>query len=50
MANLGGGFDYSGFAQALTQAVASLPAPTLQYQEFKDFQNSVQRVTKIAEL
>ena len=50
MANLGGGFDYSGLAQALTQAVASLPAPTLQYQEFKDFQSSVQRVTKIAEL
>ena len=50
MANLGGGFDYSGLAQALTQAVASLPSPTLQYQEFKDFQNSVQRVTKIAEL
>ena len=50
MANFGGGFDYSGLAQALTQAVASLPAPTLQYQEFKDFQNSVQRVTKIAEL
>lgn len=50
MANYGGGFDYSGLAQALTQAVASLPSPTLQYQEFKDFQNSVQRVTKIAEL
>ena len=50
MANLGGGFDYSGLAQALTQAVASLPAPTLQYQEFKDFQSQVQRVTKIAEL
>ena len=50
MANYGGGFDYSGLAQALTQAVASLPAPTLQYQEFKDFQSSVQRVTKIAEL
>ena len=50
MANFGGGFDYSGLAQALTQAVASLPAPTLQYQEFKDFQSSVQRVTKIAEL
>lgn len=50
MANFGGGFDYSGLAQALTQAVASLPAPTLQYQEFKDFQNQVQRVTKIAEL
>ena len=50
MANFGGGFDYSGLAQALTQAVASLPSPTLQYQEFKDFQNSVQRVTKIAEL
>lgn len=50
MANFGGGFDYSGLTQALTQAVASLPSPTLQYQEFKDFQNSVQRVTKIAEL
>ena len=50
MANFGGGFDYSGLAQALTQAVASLPSPTLQYQEFKDFQSSVQRVTKIAEL
>ena len=50
MANFGGGFDYSGLATALTQAVASLPAPTLQYQEFKDFQSSVQRVTKIAEL
>ena len=50
MANLGGGFDYSGLAQALTQAVASLPSPTLQYQEFKDFQSQVQRVTKIAEL
>lgn len=50
MANYGGGFDYSGLAQALTQAVASLPSPTLQYQEFKDFQNQVQRVTKIAEL
>lgn len=50
MANLGGGFDYSGLAQVLTQAVASLPSPTLQYQEFKDFQSSVQRVTKIAEL
>ena len=50
MANLGGGFDYSGLATALTQAVASLPSPTLQYQEFKDFQSSVQRVTKIAEL
>ena len=50
MANFGGGFDYSGLAQALTQAVASLPAPTLQYQEFKDFQSQVQRVTKIAEL
>ena len=50
MANYGGGFDYSGLTQALTQAVASLPAPTLQYQEFKDFQNQVQRVTKIAEL
>lgn len=50
MANLGGGFDYSGLAQALTQAVASLPSPTLQYQEFKDFQSSLQRVTKIAEL
>ena len=50
MANYGGGFDYSGLAQALTQAVASLPSPTLQYQEFKDFQSQVQRVTKIAEL
>lgn len=50
MANYGGGFDYTGLTQALTQAVASLPSPTLQYQEFKDFQNSVQRVTKIAEL
>ena len=50
MANYGGGFDYSGLATALTQAVASLPSPTLQYQEFKDFQSSVQRVTKIAEL
>ena len=50
MANYGGGFDYSGLTQALTQAVASLPSPTLQYQEFKDFQSSVQRVTKIAEL
>ena len=50
MANFGGGFDYSGLAQALTQAVASLPSPTLQYQEFKDFQSQVQRVTKIAEL
>ena len=50
MANYGGGFDYSGLTQALTQAVASLPSPTLQYQEFKDFQNQVQRVTKIAEL
>lgn len=50
MANFGGGFDYSGLTQALTQAVASLPSPTLQYQEFKDFQSSVQRVTKIAEL
>lgn len=50
MANYGGGFDYSGLTQALTQAVASLPAPTLQYQEFKDFQSQVQRVTKIAEL
>ena len=50
MANLGGGFDYSGLATALTQAVASLPSPTLQYQEFKDFQSQVQRVTKIAEL
>lgn len=50
MANYGGGFDYSGLATALTQAVASLPSPTLQYQEFKDFQNQVQRVTKIAEL
>ena len=50
MANYGGGFDYTGLTQALTQAVASLPSPTLQYQEFKDFQSSVQRVTKIAEL
>lgn len=50
MANYGGGFDYSGLTQALIQAVASLPSPTLQYQEFKDFQNQVQRVTKIAEL
>ena len=50
MANFGGGFDYSGLATALTQAVASLPSPTLQYQEFKDFQSQVQRVTKIAEL
>lgn len=50
MANFGGGFDYSGLTQALTQAVASLPSPTLQYQEFKDFQSQVQRVTKIAEL
>ena len=50
MANYGGGFDYMGLTQALTQAVASLPSPTLQYQEFKDFQSSVQRVTKIAEL
>lgn len=50
MANYGGGFDYTGLAQALTQAVASLPSPTLQYQEFKDFQSQVQRVTKIAEL
>lgn len=50
MANYGGGFDYSGLATALTQAVASLPSPTLQYQEFKDFQSQVQRVTKIAEL
>lgn len=50
MANYGGGLDYSGLTQALTQAVASLPSPTLQYQEFKDFQSQVQRVTKIAEL
>lgn len=50
MANYGGGFDYTGLTQALTQAVASLPSPTLQYQEFKDFQSQVQRVTKIAEL
>ena len=47
MANIGGGFDYSGFAEAVAQAVASQPAPILEYTEFESFAN---RVTKVREL
>lgn len=47
MANVGGGFDYSGFAEAVAQAVASQPAPILEYTEFESFAN---RVTKVREL
>ena len=47
MANIGGGFDYSGFAEAVAQAVASQPAPILEYTEFESFTN---RVTKVREL
>ena len=47
MANIGGGFDYSGFAEAVAQAVASQPAPILEYSEFESFAN---RVTKVREL
>lgn len=47
LANVGGGFDYSGFAEAVAQAVASQPAPILEYTEFESFVN---RVTKVREL
>ena len=47
MANVGGGFDYSVFAEAVAQAVASQPAPILEYTEFESFAN---RVTKVREL
>lgn len=47
MANVGGGFDYSGFAEAVANAVASQPAPILEYTEFESFAN---RVTKVREL
>lgn len=47
MANYGGGFDYSGFAEAVAQAVANQPAPILEYTEFESFAN---RVTKVREL
>lgn len=47
MANVAGGFDYSGFAEAVAQAVASQPAPILEYTEFESFAN---RVTKVREL
>lgn len=47
MANVGGGFDYSGFAEAVAQAVANQPAPILEYTEFESFAN---RVTKVREL
>ena len=47
MANIGGGFDYSGFAEAVAQAVANQPAPILEYTEFESFAN---RVTKVREL
>lgn len=47
MANVGGGFDYSGFAEVVAQAVASQPAPILEYTEFESFAN---RVTKVREL
>ena len=47
LANVGGGFDYSGFAEAVAQAVANQPAPILEYTEFESFAN---RVTKVREL
>lgn len=47
MANVGGGFDYSGFAEAVATAVANQPAPILEYTEFESFAN---RVTKVREL
>ena len=47
MANVAGGFDYSGFAEAVAQAVANQPAPILEYTEFESFAN---RVTKVREL
>lgn len=47
MANVGGGFDYSGFAEAIANAVANQPAPILEYTEFESFAN---RVTKVREL
>lgn len=47
MANVGGGFDYSGFAEVVAQAVANQPAPILEYTEFESFAN---RVTKVREL
>lgn len=50
IANAGGGFDYSGFATAIAEAVSKQPAPVLQYSEFKDFTDKINRVTKISEL
>lgn len=47
MANVGGGFDYQGFADIVARAVANQPAPILEYTEFESFSN---RVTKVREL
>ena len=50
MANVGGGFDYSGFAEAVAQAVASQPAPILEYTEFESFANRVAKVRELSKL
>lgn len=50
MANVGGGFDYSGFAEAVAQAVAKQPAPILEYTEFESFANRVAKVRELSKL
>ena len=50
MANVGGGFDYSGFAEVVAQAVANQPAPILEYTEFESFANRVAKVRELSKL
>lgn len=46
----GVGIDYDAMANAMTQAVAAMPAPTMVYTEFKDFESKVATYNEIARI
>lgn len=50
MANVAGGFDYSGLASAVADAVGQIPAPVLQYSEFESFSSQVVRMRNASKL
>lgn len=50
MANVAGGFDYSGLASAVADAVRQIPAPVLEYSEFESFSSQVVRMRNASKL
>lgn len=45
-----GGFDYGQMADAFAEAVATLPAPIMDYREFTTFENNVATYNEIAKI